>query len=132
MIFRMGRGRTSPVWDEFAGPELAGRNNDGERQCQCNTCKDFILYKGNTTNMIVHLRNHHREIYDQIEPSLRKVPANKKRKKSGASGGLFDEEKSDQEEANCGSNLDDDELIDSRNEVRSFSSMSGSSGQSTS
>lgn len=77
----MGRGRTSPVWDEFVGPESAGRNEDRERQCQCNTCKEFILYKGNTTNMIVHLRSHHRKVYNKIEPSLKKSTSQEAKKR---------------------------------------------------
>lgn len=133
----MGRGRTSPVWDEFAGPEVTEENESGEKQCQCNTCKMFIPYKGCTNNMLTHLRNHHRVIYERIAPSVQRGPAKKRKRgerSSGAAESLFDEDQSEVDESNSGSELDDDGVSPNVQETstRSHSSMSGSSRQSLS
>ena len=60
----------SPVWRFFGFPARDGKfleSNKKKRQSvYCKLCKQVLSYKGNTTNMLVHLQYYHKGEYSDI------------------------------------------------------------------
>ncbi len=64
---KIKRGR-SAVWDHF---EKVGAT--GNKKCNCLHCDAVLKFCGNTTNLISHLTNHHKEIYLQVQPKIQQA-----------------------------------------------------------
>ena len=60
----------SPVWEYFGFPAKNGQFTEPEKRLRnrvyCTSCKKSMPYKGNTTNMMVHLQYHHAAIHNQL------------------------------------------------------------------
>lgn len=66
----MGRKIRSPVWDYFT----KAYGGSSRSKASCNACLKQVLFCGNTTNLISHLRLKHSAIYSEIHSSSNKEP----------------------------------------------------------
>lgn len=56
----------------------------------CTICKRTQTFPGNTSNMFVHLKNYHPDIYQEIAHKISKKPQ-RKRRESNSRNGLLNE-----------------------------------------
>ena len=60
----------SPVWKYFGFPAQEGQILEPDKKkrqtVHCVMCKQSLSYKGNTTNLIVHLQYNHKDEYDIV------------------------------------------------------------------
>lgn len=66
----MAKKTRSPVWEVFKEVD--------KNEVICTLCKDIVKTKGNTTNMVSHLRHSHPTVHEQILPHIAKKPPRKK------------------------------------------------------
>lgn len=86
----MGRTANSPVWDYFSKSEL--QDGDKTRKvATCSICQSDTSYSNNTSNQLNHLRIHHKETFDLIEPQLQR-PAKRAKTNKTHHVGLLTEE----------------------------------------
>ncbi len=62
----------------------------GKKTVTCTICKRTQSFPGNTSNMFVHLQNHHPDIYKEISTKIGRKPKNKRRE-SNRPNGLLNE-----------------------------------------
>ena len=58
----------------------------GKKTVTCTICKRTQTFPGNTSNMFVHLQNHHPDIYKEISTKIGKKPKNKRRESNRPNG----------------------------------------------
>ena len=60
----------SPVWKYFRFLAQEGKFLEPDKKkrqtVHCGLCKQLLSYKGNTTNLIVHLQYNHKVEYDSV------------------------------------------------------------------
>ena len=65
----------SIVWNHFGFPARSGKFIQKDKRLRkevyCKLCKRSLSYKGNTTNMIVHLQSRHSAVYSEIVDQLK-------------------------------------------------------------
>ena len=65
----------SIVWNHFGFPARSGKFIQKDKRLRkevyCKLCKRSLSYKGNTTNMIVHLQSRHSAAYSEIVDQLK-------------------------------------------------------------
>ena len=65
----------SIVWNYFGFPARSGKFVQKDKRLRkevyCKVCQRPLSYKGNTTNMIVHLQSHHSAVYSEIADQLK-------------------------------------------------------------
>ena len=65
----------SVVWYYFGflarSGKCAQKDKRLRKEVQCKVCKRPLSYKGNTTNIIVHLQSHHSAVYSEIADQLK-------------------------------------------------------------
>ena len=65
----------SHVWKYFGFPAQSGEFIEKDKRLRkevfCKLCKRSLSYKGNTTNMIVHLQYHHAAAYSELETPMK-------------------------------------------------------------
>ena len=65
----------SIVWNYFGFPARSGKFIQKDKRLRkevyCKLCRRSLSYKGNTTNMIVHLQNRHSAVYSDIVDQLK-------------------------------------------------------------
>ena len=65
----------SPVWNHFEFParsrKFMQKGKCLRKEVYCKLCKQALSYKGNTTNMIVHLQSRHSAVYSEIADQLK-------------------------------------------------------------
>lgn len=65
----------SIVWNHFEFPARSGKfiqkDKHLRKEVYCKLCKRPLSYKGNTTNMIVHLQSRHSAVYGEIVDQLK-------------------------------------------------------------
>jgi len=76
----------SPVWEHFGFKAKDGQFEEKDKKKRttvyCKVCKNPLSYKGNTTNMMVHLRNHHKAEFEEV---TQKIEAQEKEKATTSS-----------------------------------------------
>ena len=65
----------SIVWNYFGFPARSGKFVQKDKRLRkevyCKVCQRPLSYKGNMTNMIVHLQSHHSAVYSEIADQLK-------------------------------------------------------------
>ena len=65
----------SIIWNHFGFPARSGKfiqkDKCIQKEVYCKLCKRSLSYKGNTTNMIVHLQSRHSAVYSEIVDQLK-------------------------------------------------------------
>lgn len=84
IVCQMSRKKTSPVWGHVEEDLV-----DGKMVRKCLHCEGIIPWVRNTTNIINHFKNYHKEAYKEIE--LRIKRKRKKTVTSNKNKGLLDD-----------------------------------------
>ena len=77
----------SAVWKHFGSKAKDGQFVEKDKwkrmTVYCIICKNHLSYKGNTTNLMVHLQYHHRAEFEEVR---KKVEVQEKEKATSSSG----------------------------------------------
>jgi len=77
----------SPVWEHFGfkvkDGQFVEKGKKKRTMMYCTLCKNPLSYKGNTMNMMVHLRNHCKTEFEEV---TKKIEAQEKEKATTSSG----------------------------------------------
>lgn len=74
----MGRKRVSAAWEYFTSNDVT---KEGKKTANCNICSKCVVFNGNTTNLLSHLRIHHQDEYAAMSEYLQ--PQSKRQKRDG-------------------------------------------------